>query len=335
MKELSNTESCDADKAVHTVWNKTFISVFIMNVFLMMGLFMMNTLVPTYVEHLGATAAIVGVVTSMFAVTALAVRPVVGPSTSYFRNNRILAVAVIVTIVAFICYGMADSIEMIIIGRLLHGIGMGFFAPVTMALASDALPSQKLASGIGIFSLGQAIATALGPVFGLELVHRYGYRSTFFIGAFIMAIVLVLSLRLKSDAPERKSGFRIKLSDIIDREVILPAMMMLFLSGAYSCINAFILIFEAAGVKEIGLFFTSYAVCLFLSRPVSGKIADKYGVDKTLIPGMIIFAVSFILISFSRTLPMFLAAGAVSAFGYGICQPAVQTLCIFAGFQGA
>src|SRR5690606_13918196 len=138
---------------------------------------------------------------------------------------------------------MAESVEMIIIGRLLHGIGMGFFAPVTMALASDALRSQKLASGIGIFSLGQAIATALGPVVGLELVHRYGYRSTFFIGACIMAIVLVLALRLKSDAPKRESGFRIKFSDIIDREVILPALMMFFLSAAYSCINAFILIF--------------------------------------------------------------------------------------------
>ena len=329
MKELSNTLSDDEGGAVRTVWNKAFISVFIMNVFLMMGLFMMNTLVPTYVENLGATAAIVGVVTSMFAVTALAIRPIVGPSTRNFRNSRILAVAVVITIGAFICYGIADSVEMIIVGRLLHGVGMGFFAPVTMALASDALPSEKLASGIGIFSLGQAIATAVGPAFGLELVQRYGYRSTFFIGAFIMVIVLVLSLRLKSDAPQRTSGFRIKLSDIIDRAVIVPAMMMFFLSGAYSCINAFILIFGgAAGVKEIGLFFTSYAICLFFSRPISGKFADKYGVDKTLIPGMIIFALSFILISFSDTLPMFLVAGAVSAFGYGICQPAVQTLCM-------
>lgn len=329
MNELSGTGNGDAGEVLHKVWNKAFLKVFIMNVFLMMGLFMTNTLVPTYVEHLGATAAVVGVVTSMFAVTALAARPVVGPSTSYFRSNRILAVAVVITIAAFICYGMADSVAMVVMGRLLHGIGMGFFAPVTMALASNALPSQKLASGIGIFSLGQAIATAIGPAFGLELVHQYGYRSTFFIGALIMLVVLVLSLRLKSDAPEVKEGFRIKLSDIIDREVILPAMMMLFLSSAYSCINAFILIFgSAAGVKEMGLFFTSYAVCLFFSRPVSGKLADKYGVDKTLIPGMIVFAVSFILISFSRTLPMFLAAGAVSAFGYGICQPAVQTLCM-------
>lgn len=327
MKDLSKASV--TNEKVQTVWNKAFINVFVMNVFLMLGLFMTNVLVPTYAEHVGATAAIVGLVTSMFAVTALAVRPIVGPSTSYFRNNRLLAAAVVITIAAFVCYGFAESVSMIIVGRLLHGIGMGFFAPVSMALVSDTLPSNKLASGIGIFSLGQAIATAIGPAIGLELVQRFGYRGTFFIGALIMGIVLVLSLRLKSDPPEMKNGFKIRWIDIVAREVMVPATIMFFLASAYSCINAFILIYGgAAGVKEIGLFFTSYAICLFISRPVSGKLADKYGVDKTLIPGMIIFALSFILLSYSSTLPMFLISGAVSAFGYGICQPALQTLCI-------
>ncbi|WP_337099914.1 MFS transporter [Paenibacillus sp. YIM B09110] len=327
MKDL-NKESV-SDEAVQTVWNKAFINVFVMNVFLMLGLFMTNALVPTYAEHVGATAAIVGVVTSMFAVTALAVRPIVGPSTSYFRNNRLLAAAIVVTIAAFVCYGFSESVSMIIVGRLLHGIGMGFFAPVSMALVSDTLPSRKLASGIGIFSLGQAIATAIGPAVGLELVQQFGYRGTFFIGALIMGFVLVLSLRLKSDPPEKKNGFKIRLVDIVARELTIPATMMFFLASAYSCINAFILIYGgAAGVKEIGLFFTAYAVCLFISRPISGRLSDKYGVDKILIPGMIMFALSFLLLSYSRAIPMFLISGAVSAFGYGICQPALQTLCI-------
>jgi MFS family permease len=314
---------------VQSVWNKAFIQVFIMNIFLMLGLFMMNALVPTYAEFLGATAATVGVVTSMFAVTALAVRPIVGPSTSRYRNNRLLAVAVGITIAAFICYGLADSIPVVIAGRLLHGIGMGFFAPVSMALASDALPSSKLASGMGYFSLGQAIATAVGPALGLELVRQFGYRITFFAGALIMGIVLILSLRLRSEAPQRPSSFKLRWSDIVDRQVLVPAAILFFLSGAYSCINGFILIYGASvGVQEIGLFFTSYAICLFISRPLSGKLADRYGTDKTIIPGMILFALSFILISFSDTLPMFLLAGAVSAFGYGVCQPAIQALCM-------
>ncbi|OBR65283.1 hypothetical protein A7K91_20080 [Paenibacillus oryzae] len=319
----------DLSEGRQSIWSPMFISIFIINIALNMAQFMMNTLIPNYAEHLGATAVIIGVVSSLFAVTALGIRPIVGPSTGYFRNNRLLAAAVGIIAIAFVCYAFADSITILMMGRLLHGIGMGFLAPLSLALASDALPSNKLASGIGIFSLGQAMATAVGPMLGLELVHYFGYSATFIIGAAIMVAVLLMALRLKTDAPDKTGGFKLSLNNIVAAEVVVPSIIMFFLAGAYSCINSFILIYgKANGVKEIGLFFTAYAVCVLFSRPFSGKMADKYGLGAMLVPGIFVFALSFILISYARTLPMFLLAGAVSAFGYGICQPIIQTMCM-------
>ncbi|WP_141504692.1 MFS transporter [Paenibacillus luteus] len=327
MNKTNTPVSLSGDR--QTIWNPTFTYIFIINVALNMAQFMMNTLIPNYAEHLGATAVIIGVVSSLFAVTALGIRPIVGPATGYFRNNRLLAVAVGIIALAFVSYAFADSISILMLGRLLHGIGMGFLAPLSLALASDALPSSKLASGIGIFSLGQAVATAVGPMLGLELVHAFGYSATFIIGAVIMLAVLLMALRLKTDVPDKSAGFKISLNNIIAVEVVVPSVIMFFLAGAYSCINSFILIYgKANGVKEIGLFFTAYAVCVLFSRPFSGRIADKYGLSTMLVPGIFIFALSFILISFARSLPMFLLAGAVSAFGYGICQPIIQTMCM-------
>jgi MFS family permease len=134
---------------------------------------------------------------------------------------------------------------------------------------------------------------------------------------------------MKTEEADRSSGFKISLNNMIDFEVIVPAIIMFFLGGTYSCINTFIVVYgSACGVEDIGLFFTAYAICLLFTRPISGRIADKYGIDKTVVPGIIIFAISFIIVSFSRTLPMFIIAGAVSAFGYGICQPSIQSLCM-------
>jgi MFS family permease len=65
-----------------------------------------------------------------------------------------------------------------------------------------------------------------------------------------------------------------------------------------------------------------------VSRPISGKLADKFGVDKAIIPGFLLFGISFVLISSANTIYMFLLAGVVSAFGYGICIPLLMTLCI-------
>jgi MFS family permease len=110
-------------------------------------------------------------------------------------------------------------------------------------------------------------------------------------------------------------------------EALVPAIVIFFLAGAYSGVNSFIVLYgESLGVTGIGLFFTAYAVCVLVSRPVAGRIGDRHGLSSVIIPGMLIFGASFVIVSYARSLTDFLIAGAVSAFGYGICQPAIQTL---------
>ena len=62
--------------------------------------------------------------------------------------------------------------------------------------------------------------------------------------------------------------------------------------------------------------------------PFVGKMADKHGFVKVLLPAMGCFALAFLLISYSVRIEMFLLAGFISAFGYGACQPTVQALCM-------
>lgn len=58
-----------------TIWNSNFINIAIINIFLSIAQFMVYTLILKYTYYLGANAAIIGVVTSMFTVTALGIRP--------------------------------------------------------------------------------------------------------------------------------------------------------------------------------------------------------------------------------------------------------------------
>lgn len=69
-----------------SIWSPAFISIFVINIILNLNQFMTTALIPKFAAHLGATATIIGIVTSMFAITALGVRPIVGPSSSYFKK---------------------------------------------------------------------------------------------------------------------------------------------------------------------------------------------------------------------------------------------------------
>ncbi len=318
-----------AEKQQDTIWNPTFVSIFIVNFAMNMGQFMMNTLIPKYADALGATASVVGMVSSMFAVTALAIRPLAGPAFDYFSKKRLLTLAIGIITLAYLGYSTARSIPMVMASRLLHGIGIGCTAPLCLALASDSLPEDRMGSGIGFFSLCQAISSAVGPSVGLALSSAIGYPRTFLVGAVIMGSALILSTRIKEKRRSPQGKYRISLKSVVAKEAVTPAVIMAFLAMAYSCINAFVVLYGGErNVEQIGLFFTVYAVFLLLSRPLSGAVSDRFGLDKTIIPACICFAAAFYLISISRTLPMFLVAGGVSAFGYGACQPAMQALCM-------
>jgi predicted MFS family arabinose efflux permease len=256
-----------ADKNKDRIWTGAFTSVFIVSFVMNMGQYMMNTLIPKYVDALGGAATAVGTITGLFAVTALGIRPLAGPAMDYFPKNRLLSFAIGSIALAFICYGFSHGIPMLIAARLIHGVGIGLAAPLTLAMTSNILPFSKMASGLGVFSLGSAVAMAIGPTLGLKLASVLGYNKTFFVCSALMASCLLLSLLLKGDAPAGKRRFKVSLNQVITPESILPTLVIFFLVMGFSSINSFLAIFgDLNGVENIGLFFTVNAVCMIFIR---------------------------------------------------------------------
>lgn len=311
------------------IWNKTFISVFITNMLMYLGMQMCNTLVGKYANHIGASAAVVGTVTSLFAVTAIVFKMISAPAIDTFNRKYILAGAMVVIATALFGYSLSASIPMLMSFRLLQGAGQAFTATCCLALATDSLPLDRLSTGIGYFSLAQATCQAIGPTIGLKLSDTIGYQKTFAVGACFLLLGAYAALHIKIKFKHTRK-FRISPGSIIAKEAIIPAIIMFFLCMAYYNITSFLAIYgEQQGVgSNIGFFFTVYAVTLLFSRPIIGQISDKYGHVRVLIPALCCFALAFLMISFSHNLVMFLISAFISAFGYGACQPAVQALCM-------
>lgn len=325
----SRTAQISSDtKYTATIWNKNFISVFIANACMNMSQQMMNSLVAKYANHLGAAASVVGLVTSMFAVTALIFKIVSGPAIDAFNRKWILAGAMCIMATAYFGYSLSNSVPMLIASRLIQGTGQAFTATCCLALAADTLPPEKFGSGIGIFSMAQAAAQAIGPTVALTLVNAVGYNATFAIGGCIMLFAAFMATRVNTSKIEYKP-FKITFDNVFAKEAVMPAVMLFFLAMTFCIINSFLIIFGGEqGVENIGYYFTVYAATLLVTRPMIGKLTDRFGLVKILIPALFCFAGSFMIISISDSLWMFLLAAFVAAFGYGACQPAIQTLCM-------
>ena len=307
------------------IWNKQFTSIFTANACMYLAQQMMNSLIAKYADHLGATATVVGMVTGMFAATALILKIFSGPAIDTFNRRYILTGAMSVMALAFFGYSISSNIPMLIIFRLIQGSSQAFTATCCLALAADTLPPAKIASGLGVFSTAQAASQAIGPTVALTLIAHVGYNATFMIGGCIMIFAAFMASRINISFTRTKK-YRLSLGNTIAREALMPAAIMFLLTMTNCVINSFLILFAGTrNVANIGYYFTVYAGTLLVTRPLAGHLTDRYGLVRVLIPAMFIFAGAFILISYSFSLPMFLLAALVSAFGYGACQPAIQT----------
>ena len=317
-----------ANDAKAAIWNASFTSIFLANMFTYVGLYMMNTLVPKYVDFLGGSEFVVGAVTSSYALAALCFKLISAPAIDTFNKKNLLIAVLTALTSASLSFAAANSIPVVVAARLLQGAAQAFTAVCAMTIASESLPFERLGEGIALFSLGQAICQAISPSLALMLIGRFSYRIAFCVGAAMIGLAITAALTLHIEYVRTKP-FHISLREVFAKEALIPAVLVFFLNIAHSTIIAFLVLYSGRkGISAVGTYFTVYAFAMLVSRPLVGKLSDRFGFVRTVLPAMAFFTVTFILISKATNVYYLWLAGATTAFSYGASLPALQAFCM-------
>ncbi len=322
-----------------TIWNKNFICVVLCNLLLCVSHFSVNTQVATYVKFLGATPVIMGLLTGMFFGIALAVRPISGPMITKLDKRLLMIVIFALGGVVNLGYAVFHSIPAFVAFRFLNGVQYSFVGSLLMTAAGDSVPKEKLASGMGVYGIGGAVGTALGPAIGIGLTELgarlknedFGFTMVFLFAAVTLLLAVIPSVILKSDKKSKEdiasTGAWYK--NILTVHALPSTLVMFFVIIGYSLYNTYIVEFaKEQGIGNISVFYTVLAGLLIISRPLSGTLTDKLGIARVVIPGMVLFAVSFVIVGTGRTLAQVVVGAVIAAFGVGSTQPAIQAMCI-------
>ena len=310
-----------------SIWTKGFISLFITCIMLNVGQYMSNSILPVYMDSIGLSAAVVGLVLGTFAFSIILFRLVSAPVMDTYNRKYVVISSTIILSVAFFGFSIAKSVPLLICFRLIQGCGAAFGNACCLTIVADMLPKEKYSSGIGYFFLAPVLGQALGPFIGLLLLGQIGYSATFIVTACLMLLTGVLTSRLKISYTRTKK-FKPVFSNIIAKEVFLPTVLLILISICIGAVSAFLVLFARnRGVtSNIGLFFTVSAGAMVISRPYIGRLTDKFGFVKMGVPLMICTIIMLFVTSISASLWCFLIAAVFSAFGYYACQPALQAL---------
>lgn len=81
-------------------------------------------------------------------------------------------------------------------------------------------------------------------------------------------------------------------------------------------------------ITNVRIFFTIYAATLFLARPITGKLADKIGTSKVVLPGMIFLMTALFLLVKALSIYAFLAASVFYGIEFGSIQQILNALVV-------
>lgn len=311
-----------------TIWSFPYVMLMAVNLFQSMAAFMANTTLPVYADSLGATTSMVGIVVSSFSITALLIRPFAGPAFDSFSRKRLLIASQAIICVCLFLYGIVDSLEGLIAVRLLHGIGIGCGGPLAMSLVSEFLPPSKLASGISIYALAQSFAQVIGPAVGLYLMEAVGFSASYFLASACLLIAIGGVALIKEPCKE-KLRYELKLSRMFAPEAVSKAIALMLLATSFSCMTSYVVLYGySLGLNEMGFFFIVYALCLLITRPLFGSLADRFGSPRMIIVGVMFFASSYIALSIANGFAGFVIAAVLGSAGFGCCAPLLQSMAL-------
>ncbi len=296
-----------------------------------------NPLVTTYTTFLGADALTVGFLTGLLFGVANLMRPFSGPAVVRFDKRLLVIISAVLGIVLNVIYGVFNSIPMFVFARVLQGIQFSIIGSLLVVIVGDNIPKEKLGSGIGIYSIAGTVSTAIGPSIGLAInaygKERYGevfgYRAIFYASAALFVISLIPSFLIN---PRKTSKEQIAAAGVWYKNIISPAaipiaLCMMFSFAAYAISNAYMVPYAAEkGFLGIGAFFTIYAVVTLISRPLSGKIVDRFGASFIIYPSVFFYIASFLLLWKAQSMTAVYVSAVLSSLGFGASFPVFQAL---------
>ena len=129
------------------------------------------------------------------------------------RKRFYMSCVAVFTISSFLC-GLAPSLGVLVIFRVLQGVGGGGLQPSEQAILNDTFSLEKRGMAFAVYGLAVVVAPTIGPWLGGWITDNFSWRWIFYINVPVGILSLVLTNFLVSDPPymkksNLKAGFRI------------------------------------------------------------------------------------------------------------------------------
>jgi MFS family permease len=280
---------------------------------------------PLYVSGpLGGDQRTIGLVSSLFTVTAVTFRPFGGYLLDRYGRRGLHLAALTAFAVVVAGYAAAGTLAALLAVRLAHGLPWGAGNTAANTTAADLVPVSRRGEGIGLFGMAQTLAMAVAPAAAIAILGDGRFKTLFLCAAALAGAALAFAVPVRHPQLANPSA-KLKLSTLVEWRVGWIAGALLFLTAGYGSVTTFVVVYaKELGVIGSGLFFTLLAIGLIAARLVAGRMFDRYGPGRVIGTGLALMASCYVLLFVGKA--AFFAAAVMLGLGFGTAVPSFQAM---------
>ncbi|MFP7299197.1 MFS transporter [Neobacillus niacini] len=314
------------------LWTKSFIMLMVGNLFVFMSFQMLIPTLPPYIKSIGASGLEIGLVTALFSIGAVVIRPFIGHMLEYKHRKSLVLIGAVVLLLITILYPISRIVMIFLFIRFVHGLAWGWSTTVNGTAAVDVIPFSRLGEGMGYFGLSTTIGYIVAPSLGIFVYNVTTFTTLIIISSILGFISVVLLALVRYQTPEavvktKKENLTFSyFGSLVEKSSWFPSLITLIICLGYGTVSTFIVIYgEERGLDQIFLFYILNAIIATVARPFAGKWFDEKGPIAMVYFCICATFVGLWVLSYAQTNFMLAVAGGLFGLGFGCALPILQS----------
>jgi DHA2 family multidrug resistance protein len=201
-------------QAAHSEWRPS-VNPWMVAVSVMLSTFMVvldssvaNVALPHIAGTLSASTDESTWVLTSYLVSNAIMLPASGWIARRIGRKRLLMISILVFTAASLLCGVAISMPMLIVARVLQGIGGGGMQPLAQSILLESFPPYQHGTAMAVYGVGIVVAPVIGPTLGGWITDSYSWRWIFLINLPVGLLALFMANLFIEDPPYLRNAFR-------------------------------------------------------------------------------------------------------------------------------
>jgi len=262
---------------------------------------------PLFALSLNATPAEIGWIVMASTVPGILISYPAGALSDRLGKRRLLLASLVVFATAPFLYLVIETAWQLMAVRFYHGFATAIFGTVASAAIAERYTADR-AARLSTYSSVTIVGRSIAPFLGGTLISLASFDAVYIACAVSGVLALAAGLLLRDDSPPPSTKkrelphFWASLKTVLrDRRIMLVSLVEAAQYLVFGAIEAFLALYASSlGIPawQIGIILGVQLISIVFAKPLMGKVSDRVGRRRVILPGLLIGAASVVLLPY-------------------------------------